>query len=567
MEDYRMEKDPWDFEEYDETSMCPCRTRPSRPFRALEDLLEEEEDPRNWEIVYTCGVLFFMFVALISDRIGADSVMLAALTAFLAAKIISIEEGLAGFSNEGLLTVMVLFVVAEGISRTGALDWYMGKLLGRPQTTAGAQLKLMIPIAIVSAFLNNTPVVAVMIPIVQRWGRNIGISAQQLLIPLSFASILGGTCTLIGTSTNLVVVGLLQDRYPDDPDATIGLFDLGQYGVPIALTGIAYILIASPFLLPGGAGGNKNNRGPVPSDNQEDILLGARLTPWSPAAGRSVKRSGLRDTGGIYLVSVHRAATGNIHRAVGQEFVLNVGDVLYFTGLVEGFGEFCEEHGMEVLTNELEEQDEALRQSQAQGGLEGDATHQHDNLSPLGEMDASDPHRDSTTFFSENKSKLLTVVEGDTDGDEEVPIVEVGVTKESLMNADEAERSRAVARMIDLIRGVTRDEAVGGENKLFAHSGRSDMVATGGHKVVVTSDHEFVVVGVDARDRPGLLLDTSKGLSRLNLNLRHTEASVVGTRSISIWRCELVNAELPDLEEIWSVLNVSFSCCWQNCVL
>jgi Na+/H+ antiporter NhaD/arsenite permease-like protein len=102
------------------------------------------------------------------------------------------------------LTVLTLFVVAEGISKTGALDWYMQKLLGRPKTTASAQLRLMIPVAIVSAFLNNTPVVAVMIPIVQRWGKNIGISTQQLLIPLSFASILGGTCTLIGTSTNLV---------------------------------------------------------------------------------------------------------------------------------------------------------------------------------------------------------------------------------------------------------------------------------------------------------------------------------------------------------------------------
>ena len=75
------------------------------------------------------------------------------------------------------------------------------------------------------------------------------------------------------------------------------------------------------------------------------------------------------------------------------------------------------------------------------------------------------------------------------------------------------------------------------------------------HKVVVTSDHEFVVVGVNAQDRPGLLLDISKGLLRLNLSLRHTEARVVAQRSISIWRCELLDSELPDLEEIWSVLN------------
>lgn len=81
--------------------------------------------------------------------------------------------------------------------------------------------------------------------------------------------------------------------------------------------------------------------------------------------------------------------------------------------------------------------------------------------------------------------------------------------------------------------------------------------APGAPQVVVTSDHEYVVIGVNAADRPGLLLDISKGLLRLNLSLRHTEAAVVGARSVSIWRCELIDSEIPDLEEIWSVLNVS----------
>ena len=109
-----------------------------------------------------------------------------------------------------------------------------------------------------------------------------------------------------------------------------------------------------------------------------------------------------------------------------------------------------------------------------------------------------------------------------------------------------------------MIRGVIRDEPMGNESRDFPTSNhRRHFHKRGAHRVVVTSEHELVVVGVDARDRAGLLLDISKGLSRLNLNLRHTEASVVGNRSISIWRCELIDHELPDLEEIWSVLNVS----------
>jgi UTP:GlnB (protein PII) uridylyltransferase len=111
----------------------------------------------------------------------------------------------------------------------------------------------------------------------------------------------------------------------------------------------------------------------------------------------------------------------------------------------------------------------------------------------------------------------------------------------------------------DLIRGLARDEPMGDEtlHPVFPRTPRrvnNDL--TGPHKVVVTSEHEFVIVGVNAHDRPGLLLDISKGLSRLDLNLRHTEASVVDQRSISIWRCEMLESELADLEEIWSVLNV-----------
>ena len=141
-------------------------------------------------------------------------------------------------------------MVAAGISNTGALDYYMARLLGNPKSVATAQLRLMVPIAVVSAFLNNTPVVAIMIPIVQKWARKCGIANAQLFIPLSFASILGGTCTLIGTSTNLVVEGMMRERYPNA--TPMGLFTLSLYGVPVALSGMAYILIASPLLLPGG---------------------------------------------------------------------------------------------------------------------------------------------------------------------------------------------------------------------------------------------------------------------------------------------------------------------------
>ena len=136
---------------------------------------------------------------------------------------------------------------------------------------------------------------------------------------------MGGTCTLIGTSTNLVLAGLLEEEYGIE----ISLFDITAYGVPVALMGIAYLIIFGPMLLPG----RRSGSGGMPLFDGDEILLGARITLWSPAAGRSVKRSGLRDTGGLYLVSVWRAATGNTHRAVGPEFVLNVNMLSTFQDL------------------------------------------------------------------------------------------------------------------------------------------------------------------------------------------------------------------------------------------
>jgi di/tricarboxylate transporter len=263
---------------------------------------------------------------------------------FMVTEIVSIKDGLAGFSNSGIMTVMVLFVVAEGISRTGALDYYMGKILGKPKTIAGAQLRLMVPIGIASAFLNNTPIVAVMIPLTLRWAKNTGLPRQQLLIPLSYATILGGTCTLVGTSTNLVVSGLLKEDYPDTPAGNMGIFDIALYGVPSLLIGLSYIMAFSPFLLPHG-------RKAVNTDS-DTILLGARATAWSPAAGRTVRRSGLGNSGGIYLVNVRRAATGNMIYAVSKDFVVSAGDELYFAGSVSGFSEFCEKHALEMITSE-----------------------------------------------------------------------------------------------------------------------------------------------------------------------------------------------------------------------
>jgi di/tricarboxylate transporter len=448
---------------------CPC-------MRNMRRRLEEEDAP-VWQTVVVSVSLFFMFLFMMMDWIGPDWVMAAGLTLFMVCEIVTIREGLQGFSNEGILTVMSLFVVADGISRTGMLDHYLQIIMGKPKTVAGAQIRLMIPIATLSAFLNNTPIVAVMIPLTLRWARTIGVPVTQLLIPLSYATILGGTCTLVGTSTNIVLQGLLQEDYPDEPAGNIGLFDVGVYGVPNAMIGIAYMLIFAPFLLPDGGG--------TTSAELQDLLLGARVTAWSPAAGRTVKRSGLGDSGGIYLVNVRRGATGNLHHAVSDDFVISVGDELFFTGVVEEFAAFCDKNGLEIITNNSE------------------------------------------------PSKY----------DEAISIkADVGTTKETTLALDEHELLQIVNRIVDQIHDKAHYDLVSTETRII--------LAT-----EAFNDDKLLLVGIDTLDRPGLLMDISKNLLQNGLQLRHSEARVIADRSLSVWRCQGIKNEIPDVGDLWSSLS------------
>jgi len=331
---------------------------PQRPPRRLDD----EEPPPAWEAIFVGVLLLVTFAILLLDKIGTDWVLMVLLAIYMASGVISIKEGLAGFASEGLWTVMALFVVAAGIANTGALDWYMILLLGKPKSVASALLRIFVPCTAISAILNNTPIVVIMIPIIQRWARNIGIPTSQLMLPMCYAVVLGGTITFIGSSTNLIGIGYLKQNAPEALTG-ISIWTLGKYGVPYALFGHVYMLLFS-WLLPGAAEAQKTLH---QGGEDEEILLGARLTKWSSAAGRTVQRSGLREAGGIYLVSVYRASTGNTHRAVGKDFVLNAGDTLFFAGLVEEFPKFCDEHGLEVVTADSSvrnDQDKSLSSSE-----------------------------------------------------------------------------------------------------------------------------------------------------------------------------------------------------------
>lgn len=254
----------------------------------------------------TLLILVVTIVLLIRGRIPPVAVFMGALTATMAFQLAPMNESLKGFSNSGMLTVGVLLMVAAGMYRTGAITLITEKIIGRPATLLAAQLKILPPVAIGSAFLNNTPLVAMFIPVIRDLSKACRLPAKRLYIPLSYTSILGGTCTLIGTSTNLVVAGMVIDLIAKNAPGTppinpVGMFDLTWVGLPATLAGIVFMIVASRFLLPGDK--------PLQTDEETTRRFGAEFSvpTGSPLIGKSLKDVGFIEPVGFELLELRRS--------------------------------------------------------------------------------------------------------------------------------------------------------------------------------------------------------------------------------------------------------------------
>ena len=257
------------------------------------------------EIWLMVAILGTTFGLLIFTRLPPAAVFLGALTLTITFGLAPLEASLKGFSNSGVLTIGALFMVAAGMYSTGAIIMISEKLIGRPGSLLAAQSRILPPVAFGSAFLNNTPLVAMMIPVIRDLSKSCKLPATRLYIPLSYASILGGTCTLIGTATNLVIAGMVLDTINRGglglPEMRpIGMFDLAWVGVPITIAGIAFMMLTSRWLLP-------DSREPE-SDLTLRRRFGAEFTvvPGSKLARKTLSESGLMGADDFTLVSITR---------------------------------------------------------------------------------------------------------------------------------------------------------------------------------------------------------------------------------------------------------------------
>jgi di/tricarboxylate transporter len=296
----------------------------------------------GWEGWFSLGVVVLCFALFVWGRAAPDIVTAAGLTLLLVFGIVTPAQGLAGFANEGMLTVAVLYVVVTGLTETGAVGWIAGPLLGRPRSATVARLRLMAPVAAISAFLNNTPVVAIFIPAVEDWAKRHRLALSRLMLPLSYASIAGGTCTLIGTSTNLVVNGLYAER---TGSAGLALFDLAWVGLPVTAAVLAFMLTAGNWLLP--------RRTPA-SASYEDVreYTAEMLVPdTSPLVGKSIEDAGLRQLPGLFLIEIDRG--GQVIPAVSSNEVLQTGDRLVFAGILDSVVDLQRTRGLLPATDQV----------------------------------------------------------------------------------------------------------------------------------------------------------------------------------------------------------------------
>ena len=197
-----------------------------------------------------------MFTVLLTTKLRADLVFLGAIGVLLVTGVLDQKEAFAGFSSGSVVVIGVLFVVVAGLTHTGVLQWIVKNLLGQPRSYTKAVVRLMVPVAVLSSFLSNTTVVALFVNIVKMWSKKLNISPSKLLIPLSYASGMGGVCTLIGTPPNLIISGL----YTEHTGTTINVLATTIPGLFCLFIGILSI-IAMRKLLP--------NR-KAPEDSRED---------------------------------------------------------------------------------------------------------------------------------------------------------------------------------------------------------------------------------------------------------------------------------------------------------
>jgi len=296
----------------------------------------------TFQAIIVIIVLLFLIVSLYTEIVGPTLTFILAVIVLGVTHVLEPSEIIDGFSNEQIAIIIMLLLLGDIYRRTSVLDIFFNSVFKGAKTYKSFTARMMLIVAPMSAFLNNTPLVALMMPYVHTGAQKHKASVSKLMIPLSFAAILGGCTTLIGTSTNLIVNGLVTDQkiIPNLPELSI--FDFTAVGLPMLVIGIIYLLTFGQKLLPD----NKSVIDKIPEISREYIVEG-RIKGKSPLIGKTISEAGLRNLEGLFLFEILRE---NIRiTAVPNDTILLEEDILLFTGNTQAIADFVKSReGIEI---------------------------------------------------------------------------------------------------------------------------------------------------------------------------------------------------------------------------
>ncbi|MBO4454012.1 MAG: SLC13/DASS family transporter [Paludibacteraceae bacterium] len=287
----------------------------------------------------TIITMLTMFTVLLFTKLRSDLVFLGAMAVLFVAGVLDAKEAFSGFSSTSVVVIGVLFVVVAGLMHTGVLQWIVKNLLGHPRSYTGAVMRLMLPVAALSSFLSNTTVVALFVNIVKMWSKKLGISPSKLLIPLSYASGMGGVCTLIGTPPNLIISGL----YADQSGTAMNVLATTIPGLFCLAVGVLSV-IAMRRLLP-------NRQAPEEGyDEAAEYTVEMIVPSDNKFIGETLGYAGLMNVQGGKLIKMRHF--DNVQVPINENEFIMGGDHLVFAGQIKEIKELTKTHGL-ILGDEV----------------------------------------------------------------------------------------------------------------------------------------------------------------------------------------------------------------------
>ena len=274
-----------------------------------------------------------MFTILLTTKWRSDVVFLGAIGVLYVTGVLDAKDAFSGFSSTSVITVGVLFVVVAGLTYTGVLQWIVKHLLGTPNSYGKAVTRLMLPVAVLSSFLSNTTVVALFVNVVKMWSKKLGISPSKLLIPLSYASGMGGICTLIGTPPNLIISGLYEEK----TGVAMNVLTTTIPGLFCLAVGILSV-IALRRLLP-------NRKAPESAfESTGDYTVELRVPSDNPYIGQTLGEAGLYHVNGGSLIKLYHF--DDVPAPVSEDEPIMGGDYMVYAGQIDEIIEMAKSHNL-----------------------------------------------------------------------------------------------------------------------------------------------------------------------------------------------------------------------------